>query len=238
MIKGAIVNEIKILRSLIHPHIIKIHAVFESEEFIHLVLDDAYPISFDQYSEEEISNFTHQLLNSVVFMHTRGILHRNINLESIWVVNGIDTFKLSNFEFATFCNEKSKHTLMCGNLALAAPEMKNRKSYSFELDIYNVGLLVFMILTKNFYLNQTINLYEKLIDLKLETTEEYETHKKISYDALEFIIYLTHPDPKCRPKASEAITHRWISYKTKFLSLSPGENIKQYKYMYILVRQF
>ena len=158
--------------------------MFESEEFIHLIFDYAYPVPFDNYSEETISNFTHQLLNCINYMHNRCILHRNINLDSIWVVNGIDSFKLSNFEFATYCNEKTKITLMCGNLALAAPEMKNRKSYSFEIDIYNVGLLVFMLLTKNFYMNQNINLYDKLLDLKFNAIDEYETHKKISFAAL------------------------------------------------------
>ena len=222
------------LRSLSHPNIIKLHSVFETEESVHLVFDNVEPILIDVYPEEDIIKFSRNLIHAVNYLHSKNIIHRNICIQSLWVenINDLHSFKLTNFDCATYYNPKAKPTLICGNLFYAAPEMKNKKPYGQEVDIYNVGLLIFVIITRNYYSDQPINIKEKLTELKFNNTDEFDTSKKISYKAIEFISKLTQENPNYRPTAIQALNEEWLKNIKTIRSKSPIENIKQYKYMY------
>ena len=76
-------NEISILRSLDHPHIVHIIETYEYENRIYMVIDlcengDLYVL--DPYSEGESRGIMRQLLRAVSYMHHRGIVHRDLKV--------------------------------------------------------------------------------------------------------------------------------------------------------------
>lgn len=76
-------NEISILRSLDHPHIVHIIETYEYENRIYMVIDlcengDLYVL--DPYSEGEARGIMRQLLRAVSYMHHRGIVHRDLKV--------------------------------------------------------------------------------------------------------------------------------------------------------------
>lgn len=76
-------NEISILRSLDHPHIVHIIETYEYKSMIYMVIDlcengDLYVL--DPYSEGEARMIMRQLLQAVSYMHHRGIVHRDLKV--------------------------------------------------------------------------------------------------------------------------------------------------------------
>ena len=88
--KEAIINEIGVLRQLDHPNILKLHAVFETENSIYMVMDllegghlrDRIR-KVKQFSEQETANVLLQLFGALHHMHSVKIMHRDIKPENL-----------------------------------------------------------------------------------------------------------------------------------------------------------
>lgn len=89
-------NEISILRSLDHPHIVHIIETYEYDRSIYLLIDlceggDLYVM--DPYAEGEAKSIMGQLVGAVTFMHKRGVVSLYIvsfaSFESVILMNGM-----------------------------------------------------------------------------------------------------------------------------------------------------
>lgn len=79
-------NEVEILKSLDHPHVVRAIETFEHRNQIFVVMEccsggDLY--SRDPYTEDEAARIVTALLNAIAYMHARGICHRDIKYENI-----------------------------------------------------------------------------------------------------------------------------------------------------------
>jgi serine/threonine protein kinase len=91
-------NEISILRSLDHPHIVHILEVYFYQRSIYLLIDlceggDLYVL--DPYTETEAKCIMKQLCNAVSYMHRRGVVHRDLKYENVMFVERMDRARLS-----------------------------------------------------------------------------------------------------------------------------------------------
>lgn len=83
-------NEIWILRHLTHPNIIKLYEVYESERYIHLVLEYVSGgelfekiQSTGTFSEADAAKFMRQLIDAMDYCSSRNVIHRDIKPENI-----------------------------------------------------------------------------------------------------------------------------------------------------------
>lgn len=85
-----LVNEIKTLRRVRHPGIVNLHSVYESSDYIHLVLEyiKNKPL-FDtvrersNYSEATAAQIMKSLLKVIAHIHDNQIIYRDIKPENI-----------------------------------------------------------------------------------------------------------------------------------------------------------
>ena len=81
-------REIKLQKSLDHPHIIKLFHTFQDNEMLFFF----YLRKKKKYEEKEAFIFFFQTCIGIDYLHKKGILHRDIKVNYIY----IDIFKLSS----------------------------------------------------------------------------------------------------------------------------------------------
>lgn len=164
---SSIVNEINILRKLNHPNIITIYKVYETETHVHLVLDYASHGNLKDkikgsgpLSEEIAISLTEKLLYTLSYIHSENIVHRDVKLENILLVDDEYNFKICDFGLA--CEIQDLQNLRCGTPGYIAPEILKKENYGFKADIYSLGICVYYILTGRipFYGNKIVVLLQ------------------------------------------------------------------------------
>lgn len=90
---GCLIKEIQVQRMVNHPNAIKLYEVYESDMYIHLVLE--YINSGDllnhintkgTYSEKDASTLAFKILGVLEYCHARNIIHRDLKLENLMVM--------------------------------------------------------------------------------------------------------------------------------------------------------
>ena len=84
--------EIKILRELDHPNIVKYIDCYEDDRYLHIVMeyipgDDLFKVithrKFNNFTEADAADMIENLLKAVLFLHNKNIVHRDIKPENI-----------------------------------------------------------------------------------------------------------------------------------------------------------
>ena len=97
--------------------------------------------------EEAILTILVQILRGLERIHNEQILHRDIKLQNILVFKN-DLIKISDFGI---CKTSRHGETKIGDPWFVAPEVVKGNKYSFKVDIYSLGVvLYFLIYNKNF----------------------------------------------------------------------------------------
>ena len=101
-------------------------------------------------SEEKASLIIKEVLSAIAYLHQNQICHRDLKPENIMFSreNDLSSIKIIDFglslqNFDTLCNSD-----YCGTLIYMAPEEIERKSYYLSVDIWSIGILMYMLLNK------------------------------------------------------------------------------------------
>lgn len=88
--------------------------------------------------------FAHQLLDSIEYMHSKNVVHRDLKLENILLDENLN-LKIADFGFASW---KSIDCLKSyrGTMTYMAPEIKRGETYSgTQVDMFSFGVIVFIL---------------------------------------------------------------------------------------------
>jgi serine/threonine protein kinase len=95
-------NEVAILKSLDHPNIVRAVETYEYKMRLYIVLElcsggDLY--TRDPYTEEQAYRIMQCLLKAVSYLHSKGIVHRDLKFENIMFVNNTPTSTVRIIDF-------------------------------------------------------------------------------------------------------------------------------------------
>ena len=134
-ISATLTREIHHHRQLHHPHVIQLYEVIATENHIWLVTELCsggelfdYLVEKGRVSEPESRIIFGQLCLAVAYVHSKGILHRDLKLENV-LLDERCRVKLGDFGFT---REYERGTLLetfCGTTGYASPEMLQGKKY-------------------------------------------------------------------------------------------------------------
>ena len=147
-------NEIKILRKLKHPNIVRLHEVYELETQIVLVMEYIhgerlfdYIVKSGKLTETKSATIMKQLFCVLSYFEVQGVIHRDIKPENILVV--LDEYqrpniKVIDFGLGTFHFQRDI-IKKCGTAGYTAPEIINNEPYDFRADLYSAGIVMFVL---------------------------------------------------------------------------------------------
>ncbi|CAG5896726.1 unnamed protein product [Menidia menidia] len=131
--ENMITNEIELHRTLSHKHVVKFSHYFEDQENIYIFLELCSRKSLAHIwkarhtlTEPEVRYYLKQIISGLKYLHSRGILHRDLKLGNFFVNENME-LRLGDFGLAAkleTVEQRKKYTLMCGNPPFETLDLK------------------------------------------------------------------------------------------------------------------
>ncbi|KAF2969207.1 hypothetical protein GQX73_g4325 [Xylaria multiplex] len=147
-------REIEVHSNLRHPGILGFYGWFHDSHRIFIILEYAaggelYRILQREgsFSEQRAAQYIAQVASSLIYLHSKNIMHRDMKPENI-LVGLYGELKLADFGYSVHAPGDRRDTL-CGTLDYLPPEMiaSRQTSYTRAVDIWTLGVLAYEFLT-------------------------------------------------------------------------------------------
>lgn len=209
-------SEVAVFLEMDHPHVARLFDVYETNSFMHLIMECLEGGElFDRvterkrFSEHDAAEAARQMLLAVNYLHTNGIVHRDLKLENfLFDRNDSDHLKLIDFGFSKVWDPNVKMHVSCGTLSYVAPEVLER-NYGMQCDLWSLGVIAFILIAGYMPFSGSEEVQTKNIMLGKYTMKK-ERWANISKDATDFVQRLLHVNPDIRLTADAALDHPWI----------------------------
>ena len=212
-------EEISILKKLNHNNIVKFYGYTETNnqlliqmEYIKYGTLSKWLKTKPKIREEDASIILSAVLSAVEYMHSKHICHRDIKPENIMFSeeNNLSSIKIIDFGLSAQHFNYLTNNEYCGTFIYMAPEQIEKKLYHFSVDIWSIGILMFMLLN-----NGKHPFYQKN-DKKEDFIKKIKIGKlnfinKLSFMAKHLNQKLCEVNPSWRYSAHLANKHPWIT---------------------------
>uniref|UniRef100_A0A0N4ZNA1 non-specific serine/threonine protein kinase n=1 Tax=Parastrongyloides trichosuri TaxID=131310 RepID=A0A0N4ZNA1_PARTI len=142
-------REVKSLKKLSHPNIIKLKEVLRENDILYFVFEfmqeNLYELMKDRdrfFPENVIRNIIYQVLQGLSYMHKNGFFHRDMKPENI-MCNGTELVKIADFGLAREIRSRPPFTDYVSTRWYRAPEILLRSTnYNSPIDMWAVGCIM------------------------------------------------------------------------------------------------
>lgn len=216
-----LINEVDIMKKCVHPNIVKFHEFIEDTDYMYIVMEYLKGETLLYYldhkifiEEQEVKIIIHQLVDIVKYLHTYGIVHRDLKLDNIMIEDedeGI-SIKLMDFGISRVIGNEEFLIENIGTLEYTAPEMFGNK-YNKQIDIWSIGVIAYFLYSGEYPFtdpNRNDEIIKKKI-LYLDTEFTHERWKKASKELKEFCESCLQKDPLKRPTIAKLLKHQWLA---------------------------
>ena len=220
LFKTSLQNEINFLKEFDHPNIIKLYDVKLKPDNIYLVMEycnggslkkalNNYKMTYGKpFSEEIVKYLMRQILSAVDYLHSKGIVHRDLKLDNILLKYNTDDasnfnimeseIKIIDFNIST----RSKKIVKERDLILN--DDYNDNNFNEKIDIWYLGLLCYEMLFGEKIFGEGNNKIHINSDLFVIIPQS------ISLDAQTFLLSMLQTNTNKRLSAKELLNHDFI----------------------------
>ncbi|VUZ47693.1 unnamed protein product [Hymenolepis diminuta] len=143
-----LINEAVLMRSFTHPNIVKMYSSYLINNELWVIMEFmdcgalTSVLTSTRLNEKQVATFSIPILSALAFIHSNGIIHRDIKSDSILLASD-GRIKLSDFGFcATLTPQCPRRKSLVGTPYWMAPEVIARSPYNTSVDIWSFGVLV------------------------------------------------------------------------------------------------
>ena len=209
-----ILYEIKLLKKLrSHKNIIKYFEHFENEKHFFIVMENICGGNLlnainkmSKFSESMAKNIFKQLIETIKYLHSIGIVHRDIKPDNI-LLDLDSTIKLCDFGVSKEVKEGQLLTDSCGTPAFVAPEILKDSPYNpYMTDIWSSGVVLYAMITGFFPfrgVNET-ELHKNIL------SGAFPKLKDVSNELKDLLNKILEVNPNKRITIDNILKHPWI----------------------------
>ncbi|KAH6910015.1 CAMK/CAMKL/MARK protein kinase [Coprinopsis sp. MPI-PUGE-AT-0042] len=168
-----------------------------------------YLVEKGRLSEEETKILFGQLCLAVAYLHSLGIVHRDLKLENV-LLDERCRVKLGDFGFTREYERGSLMETFCGTTGYASPEMLQGKKYQGpEVDVWSLGVILYCLLTGTLPFDDDD---EDIMKQKV-VKGEFEDPGWLSLESRDLIKSVLEKDPMKRLTIPQIFAHPWFTAK-------------------------
>ncbi|XP_069494225.1 MAP/microtubule affinity-regulating kinase 3 isoform X2 [Ambystoma mexicanum] len=147
-------REVRIMKILNHPNIVKLFEVIETEKTLYLIMEYAsggevfdYLVAHGRMKEKEARTKFRQIVSAVQYCHQKHIVHRDLKAENLLLDSDMN-IKIADFGFSNEFTSGNKLDTFCGSPPYAAPELFQGKKYDGpEVDVWSLGVILYTLVS-------------------------------------------------------------------------------------------
>ncbi|MBN3323695.1 KPCD1 kinase, partial [Atractosteus spatula] len=220
-------NEVAILQNLHHPGVVNLECMFETPERVFVVMEKLHGDMLEMILSSEkgrlperITKFLiTQILVALRHLHFKNIVHCDLKPENVLLASA-DPFpqvKLCDFGFARIIGEKSFRRSVVGTPAYLAPEVLRNKGYNRSLDMWSVGVIIYVSLSGTFPFNEDEDIHDQIQNAAFMYPPN--PWKEVSQEAIDLINNLLQVKMRKRYSVDKSLSHPWLQDYQTWLDL-------------------
>ena len=211
--KKKILYETNLMRGLYHPSVTKILETFETDQYMLIIMEYISGGNLQNFvkkrrklCEKTAKILFRQLIQGIKYIHSKGIVHRDIKLENILLdLNNI--VKICDFGVGKITQKGQKLLDQCGTPVYMAPEIIQGEGYEgFPVDIWSAGVALYIMLSGNIPFNRdkTHDLQSAIINLPYKKIDD------VSDNANDLLKNILEKNPSKRFNPDQILEHPWM----------------------------
>jgi len=210
------------MKKVSHPNIVQMFAVFDTPEILYIVMElmqggELYEriVKQKKFTEENAATITRQICDALAYLHDIGIVHRDLKLENLLLVNKNEDdlrIKLADFGLSKLYSGKSLQTA-CGTPFYVAPDVLTGGGYGPAVDVWSAGILLYVLLSGRlpFSADNDADLFRLI--MKAELVFKSPQFDVVSDNAKDLIKKLLVGNATNRLTAKQALEHPFLKDK-------------------------
>ena len=218
-------TEVSALKTLDHPHVVKLFEVYQDKTCVFLVLEYLdggelfdYITDRDHLSEADSTRIFKQMMSAIIYCHKNRICHRDLKPDNFMLVSKdqnapvkLIDFGLSRSFYKFHSQGKGEVIRMetrVGTSLYMAPEVLSR-NYSSACDTWSLGVILYIMLSgyPPFDGENDQEIYDSILSLSYDFSDE--VWGEVSDGAKDLISnILVHEENRLTPK--DCLNHPWI----------------------------
>lgn len=147
-------REIAIMKLVNHQHVLKLYDVYETDQYLFLVLELAeggelfdYLVARGSLDPNEALKIFQQIIEGLDYCHSNLICHRDLKPENL-LIDSQHNIKLADFGMGALMKRGEFLETSCGSPHYASPEVVMGIKYDGrDADIWSCGVILFALLT-------------------------------------------------------------------------------------------
>ena len=232
-------NHINILKKLNHPNIVKIYEFYSNNNYYQIIAEyckkgELYKYIRRSFTEKQFAVIFYQILSGLNYLHDKKIVHKNIKLKNIMVVEKEEDLvtqeeyfwiKIVDFQTAEFFQNNRNKNKPIDNSYYTSPEAL-QNNYVEKSDIWSVGVMLHIALTGKVPFDGKT---DDEINYKIKNLPYNNLDPRLlahSNEVKDLLDNLLQKDINKRLSSKEALNHEWFKkYKARdlFSNFRPHE---------------
>ncbi|XP_023682470.1 protein kinase D4 [Paramormyrops kingsleyae] len=211
-------NEVAILQNLAHPGVVHLEGMFETSEHVFVVMEKLHGDMLEMIMSNENGRLPErntrflvtQILEALRYLHFKHIAHCDLKPENVLLAcaDPFPQVKLCDFGFSRIIGEKSFRRSVVGTPAYLAPEVISSLGYNRSLDMWAVGVVLYVSLSGTFPFNEYEDIGQQITNASFMFPRQ--PWANISLEAVSLITNLLQVSVKRRFTVGKALGHSWL----------------------------